>query len=134
MTSATKTSTELVQSLYEAFRRGDIDFILRHVAQDCRWVIPGEGIPSSGTYTGPAGVAEFFRNQMETEKVLQFEPREFFANSDSVVALGFEECRSVRTGRIAATNWTMLFRLRGGMVTYFEAFFDTAAYVQAHRA
>ena len=63
----TSTSTELVQSLFEAFGRGDINFILQHLAPDCRWVVPGQGIPASGTYQGREGAAQFFRKLSETE-------------------------------------------------------------------
>ena len=55
------TPQELVQSLYDAFSRGDIRFILDHIAPNCRWTAPGTGIPNAGVYTGPAGVAEFFQ-------------------------------------------------------------------------
>ena len=52
----------LVQSLFAAFGRGDIDFILSHIAEDATWNSPGpSAIPSAGRYSGPAGVADFFR-------------------------------------------------------------------------
>jgi ketosteroid isomerase-like protein len=127
------TSVELVQSLYEAFGRGDLEFILARVATDCRWIAPGEGIPHAGVYTGPAGAAEFFRKIAESETITRFEPLEFFTKDDDVVALGYEECRSKQTGKTAATNWAMLFRVRGGQVVHFEIFYDTAAYLRAHQ-
>jgi uncharacterized protein len=129
----TSTSTELVQSLFEAFGRGDINFILQHLAPDCRWVVPGQGIPASGTYQGREGAAQFFRKLSETEKVLRFEPREYFANGDDVVALGFEENQVISTGKKATSNWAMLFRMRDGQVTSYEAFFDTSASANAHQ-
>lgn len=133
MTTAT-TALELVKELYAAFGRGDIQFILSHIAKDCRWIAPGNGIPNAGVYQGPAGAAEFFQKLAESEQVTRFEPREFFVNGDDVVALGVEECRMPATGKTAATNWAMLFRVRGGQVTYWESFYDTSAYAAAHRA
>lgn len=126
------TSTELVQSLYDAFGRGDIPFILSHLSPDCRWVAPGEGIPNAGVYNGPEAV-EFFRKMAESETILKFEPRQFISNGDDVVALGYEECRAIATGKTASTNWAMLFRVRNGLVAYFETFYDTAAYLRAHQ-
>jgi uncharacterized protein len=130
--TTTATSVQLIQSIYEAFGRGDIDYILARVTPDCKWVAPGEGIPNAGTYSGPAGVAEFFRRMAATEQFLRFEPREYFTNGDDVVALGFEECRALETGATVTTNWAMHFRVRDGLVARFEVFYDTAAYVRAH--
>ena len=127
------TSVELVRALYEAFGRGDIQFVLDRIASDCRWVEPGEGIPYSGVYTGPEGVADFFRKLSESEQIVRFEPREFFVNGDDVVALGFEECLVPATGKKASTSWAMRFRVRDGKVVAFEGFYDTAAYLRAHR-
>ena len=126
------TPTETVQSLYAAFGRGDVPFILERVTPDCTWTASGPGIPATGVYIGPAGVAQFFIRISQTETVLKFEPREYFANGSDVVALGFEEVRVNATGKTASTNWAMLFRLRDGKVAQFETFFDTATYAMAH--
>ena len=123
---------ELIQSLFAAFGRGDIEFILAHIADDATWVSTGPGIPSAGVYSGPSGAAEFFRIQHETELVTRFEPREFLANGNTVVALGFEACQVRRTGKAAATSWAMHFRTDGDKVTHVELFYDTATYALAH--
>jgi ketosteroid isomerase-like protein len=130
--SSQTTPIELVRSMYDAFGRGDIAHILAHVAPDCQWIESGEGIPSAGKYTGPAGAAEFFRKLDESETITRFEPRQFLAHGDDVVALGFEEMQSKNTGKTASTNWAMLFRLREGKVVHFETFYDTAALARAH--
>jgi len=132
MTSTT-TSTDLVRSMYDAFGRGDIEFIVSRLSPDCPWIAPGEGLPNAGTYTGPAGAAEFFRKLMASEEIVRFEVREFFTSGNDVIALGVEEARAISTGKTAATNWAMLFRVQDGMVTYFETFYDTAAYLRAHQ-
>lgn len=129
----TSTTTELVQSLFEAFGKGDIKFILERLAPNCRWVIPGQGIPVSGAYQGREGAAQFFQKLSETQKVLRFEPHEYFTNGDDVVALGFEENEVISTGKKAVSNWAMLFRIRDGLVTHYEAFFDTSASANAHQ-
>ena len=131
--TATSTSVDLVKNLYAAFGKGDIGFILAHVAPDCQWISAGEGIPLSGTYVGPEGAAEFFQKLASSEEVTRFEPWEFFTNGDDVVAYGCEEVRVKSNGNTAATNWMMLFRVSGGMVTRFETFYDTSAYARAHR-
>lgn len=126
-------SIELVQSLFAAFGSGDIEFILSHIADGASWVAPGPAaIPNAGHYTGPAGVADFFHKLGDSETVTRFEPREFLANGDTVVALGHEECQSRKTGKTATTNWAMRFRIAGDKVIEWESYYDTAAYVAAH--
>jgi ketosteroid isomerase-like protein len=127
------TPTELIQSMFEAFGRGDINFIVERLAPDCRWIVPGRGIPSAGIYNGREGAARFFQVLSETEKITRFEPREYFTHGDDVVVLGFEEIQVIATGKKATTNWAMLFRVRDGQVASYESFFDTAAAAGAHQ-
>jgi ketosteroid isomerase-like protein len=131
--AAQVTATEVVQSLFEAFGRGDIAFILDRLTEDCRWKMPAQGrIPVSGEYFGPAGAARFFQTLEESEEIILFEPREFFEKGDDVVVLGTEEMRVRKNGNRARTDWAMLFRLHEGRVAQWEIFFDTDAYARAH--
>ena len=56
----------VVGGIYEAFGRGDIDFILDQIAEDCAWESwldnhgQQAGIPPMKPRQGRAGVAEFF--------------------------------------------------------------------------
>ena len=127
------TPTQLVQGLYDAYGRGDLAYILERIAPDCVWRVPGETIPVSGVYNGPSGAAEFFRKLSDSQEMLRFEPREFFPNGNDVVALGYEEFRSRRTGKATSSNWAMLFRTSKGSVTYFELFADTEAASRIHQ-
>jgi ketosteroid isomerase-like protein len=127
------TGVERVQTLFDAFNRGDIPFILSHVTDDSRWIVPGQGVPIAGEYRGPEGVDRFFQILAETEQLTVFEPREFFSNGETVAVLGAEEMRVVTNGNTARTNWAMIFRLRDGKVAYWETCFDTAAYARAHQ-
>jgi ketosteroid isomerase-like protein len=130
--TVTSTALELVQSMYAAFGRGDVGYLLEQLSPDCQWVAPGEGVPSAGTYVG-AGAEAFFEKLATSEEFTAFEPREFFVKGDDVIALGHEACKSKLTGKTAATNFAMLFRVREGKVYYFEVFYDTAAYLRMHQ-
>ena len=131
---ATTTPTELVRSLFEAFSRGDIAFVLRHTAPDCRWVSEGEGIPVAGVYNGPNGVARFFQTLDATEQITRLEMTEYFTNGDSLIALGHEDCKVKVTGKSVSSPIAMLFRVRDGLVTEWHGFYNTAAWAEAHRA
>ena len=54
-------NVQLVKNGYAAFARRDIQGLLALFAEDIEWVIPGAGLPLSGTYRGHAGVASFFQ-------------------------------------------------------------------------
>jgi ketosteroid isomerase-like protein len=134
VSTTVETSVELVRSLFAAFGRGDIKFIVDHVTPDVKWTSPAKGyVPTGGTYNGPEGVARFFQVLNETEQITFFEVREFFTKEDDVVVLGEVESRSVETGKAARSHWSMLFRVRDGKVYEWEELFDTVLAAEAHR-
>src|SRR5262245_974494 len=62
------TPIQTIESLYAAFTRGDIPFILAQVAPGATWR-QSKTLPWGGDYTGPEGAAEFFSKlaaEMET--------------------------------------------------------------------
>ena len=132
-TATTSTSVDLVRSIFEAFGRGDIAHILATLTPDCAWICPGEA-PYCGSYTGPEGAGEFLQKLSSTEQITLFEPREYFTNGDDVMVLGYEEGRSIATGKGATSHWAMLFRVRDGKVSRWQHHYDTAAYARAHQA
>lgn len=132
-TTVASTSIDFVKSLYDAFGRGDIPFILSRLSPDCKWIATGEGLPSAGTYTGPEEIAGFFRKIDEHEVVTRFEPLQFFTDGDDVAVHGYEEVRVKSNGATVGSNWMMLFRVRDGLLTHWEGFNDSAAYARAHR-
>ena len=81
------TNLRAVQQIYDAFHQGDIDSILRALADDVEWHQPGptDVLPWAGTRHGRAQVAQFFTAAGETLDLLQFEPREFLVQGDTVV-------------------------------------------------
>src|SRR5437763_3308604 len=122
------TQVQIVQDLYAAFSRADIPQILSLLSPDVEWIDPGEpGIPYAGTYRGTEAVANFFKKMAETTDTLRFEPREYFAEGDRVVALGYYQARSKATGRTAGSDWAMSWVIRDRKVSRFQAFIDTAA-------
>jgi hypothetical protein len=128
------SALELVESLFSAFAKGDIPYILDHITKDCKWVAPGKGfIPIGGEYLGPEGVARFFQILSQTQEITLFQPKEFFVKGDDVLVLGIEESRVIKTSKRARTNWSMLFRTRDGQVYEWEQLFDTALYAKAHQ-
>ena len=84
-------------------------------------------VPFSGARTGKTAVAEFFKQVSETEDFEQFEPREFVAQGDKVVAIGHYRARTRATGRTFDSPFAMVFTFRGGKIAAFREFTDSAA-------
>ena len=125
---AEKDNIAVVQQAYAAFGRGDIAGVLALVAEDVEWE-GVKGVPSSvpfaGLKRGKAAVAEFFASVGREEEFSRFEPREFFAGGDRVVALGYYEARVRRTGKSFAGEWAMAFTVREGRIVRFTEYADS---------
>ncbi len=122
----------MIQQNYEAVGRGDIPAVLDLMTDDMEWALQGPSvIPFAGTRHGREGVAEFFSLLGETLEFLQFEPREFVAQGDTVVVLGYERSLIKPTGRTFEQEWAHVYTLRDGKIAKGRFFEDTAAYVAA---
>ena len=116
-------NVKLVQDLYAAFGRGDIPTILKALSSDVQWFNSGSsGIPYAGKRQGVDQVAQFFQALSDNVMVKQFEPKEYVAQNDRVIALG---------------NWRgreqVVWTVKNGKVTSFRSYEDTAAMVDAFR-
>jgi ketosteroid isomerase-like protein len=78
-----------------------------------------------------AGVAEFFGQVAATLEFLQFEPRPFLAQGETVVVLGYEHSRMKSTDRTFKQEWVHVYTLRDGKIATCRIFEDTAACVAA---
>ena len=126
-------NTRVVKEAYAAFGRGDIQGVLTTLHDEVVWKpIEGAGpqVPTSGERRGKAAVAEFFRILSETTTFEQFEPREFIAQHDKVVALGHYRAMTNVGGRFES-DWSMIFTFRDGRIVQFQEFTNVAAINEA---
>src|SRR5215218_566424 len=129
------TNVDVVQRFYGAFGQGDIPAALDFLADDVEWTFQGpSSIPFAGTRRGREGVAEFFSLVGEHLEFQEFEPREFVAQDDTVVVLGFERSLVKPTGRTFEQEWAHVYTLRNGKVATFLALEDTAEHAAAFDA
>ena len=123
-------NTKVVQDAYAAFGRGDIPTLLGYLTDDIHWqpvIGTAKHVPFSGERKGKAAVAEFFKQVSENEEFQLFEPREFVAQGDRVVAIGHYRAVTKSTGRTFDSPFVMVFTLRDGKVATFREFTDSAA-------
>jgi ketosteroid isomerase-like protein len=126
-------NVSVVERAYESFKRGDIASLLDLLTDDVDWRLPEmENIPFAGRRSGRERVAGFFADLAESQESVKFEPREFVAQGDKVVALGSYVWRVKKNGREYGGDWAHVFTVREGKVTGFQEYMDTAAATAAH--
>jgi|SRR5688500_9934585 len=130
-------NVQVVKDAYAAFQRGDVNSILALVDDNVDWhaVKGAEGVaPHAGARRGRAAVGEFFSQVAGSTEFTRFEPREFIAQGDQVVAIGEYAAKVKPTGRTVSSDWVMVFTLRDGKVTRFREWTDSAQLVKAYGA
>jgi ketosteroid isomerase-like protein len=125
----------VVKAAYEDFMHGAFDALLERLDESIVWEMPfpAEIVPYGGKHVGKAAVKTFFDTFVRTTEVLRFEPQEFIASGDVVVALGLYHGKARHTGRSAQSDIALVFRLRDGKITSFKKFADTHAVVESWR-
>ena len=123
-------NVQVIQAAYAAFEREDIQSILDSLSERVEWIGP-EVEPVAGTYRGKDEVAGFFRKANEIAEFSSFEPREYVAQGDRVIALGSYRAKARSTGRFYECDWAMAFTVEDGKITEFQEFTDTATIAAA---
>ena len=126
-----QANVQIVKGVYAAFGRGDIQGLLAMFAEDIEWITPGEGLPWAGVYRGHAAVAHFFQKLSELVEFSAVEPREFVAQGDRVLVVGFGRGRLKPTNRTLEGHWVMAYTVRNGRVTNVREYNDTLAAARA---
>ena len=118
-----------IQSVYEAFGRGDVNAIIDAVTDDVDWATDtaSTAAPWYGPKRGKDGVLEFFQQFGSTMDVTQFDVVSISGNDDGDVHAVVRFGGSRReTGKSIAMNLHHFFQLRGGKIAYYRGSEDTA--------
>jgi hypothetical protein len=127
-------STVLVQAIYGAFLRGDVPAILDKLSDNVEWVIgtPHPAIPTFGTFKGKDAIQKFFTQLGQEEETKVFDPHEYIAQYDKVVALIHVEAVVKKTGKPLKQDVVMIWTIKDNKVTHLRIHEDTAANVAAY--
>ena len=113
---------KLIQSVYEAFGRGDVAAILDAVHDDVDWATDtvSSAAPWYGVRHGKEGVGSFFEAFGSTMEVQEFTLVTVAANDDSVLSV--VRCRATArsTGKAIDMNLHHYFRFRDGKIAYYR--------------
>ena len=128
-----RDNVELVQSIYSAFARGDLNSVLAPFAEGLEFQhpMPQSIWPWAGSRSGRQGLAEFFAGLSETLEYERLEPHEFIAQHDSVAVVLSERTRVRATGMFFEISEVHLFKLKNGKVVQLTIFEDTAPIIAA---
>lgn len=127
-------NSTLVQSLYDAFARGDIPFILDRLSDDVVFEnSDSTEMPHGGTYRGKEEIGRFFANINDAFEVTAFDPKSYLSAGDEVMTTGAWSCIARATGKPFTAQWAMRFQVRDGKVTFAHVYEDTAVTAAALR-
>ena len=101
---------QTVKDFFAAIGRGDREALLALVAEDIEWIIPGEDWPLAGTRHGHAGLADLLETASKSIET-STEPREFVAQGDRVLLVGFARGKNDEPGWSA--GFLFVFQLQG---------------------
>jgi ketosteroid isomerase-like protein len=123
----TDDNIKTIQSVYEAFGRGDVGAILDNVTDDIDWAADttSTAAPWYGARQGKDGVTAFFQAFGSTMEVDEFNPFTFAANEDAVFTLVRLRAKVRSTQQTVEMNLHHYFRFRGGKVFYYRGTEDS---------
>ena len=127
----TEENIQMVKDFFAATGRGDRQGLLALCAEDIEWIIPGEDWPLAGTRRGHAELADLFQTHSKTVETSFSEAREFVAQGDRVLVVGFARGRIKATNRAFEDDWVFAITVRNGKLTNIREYIDTQALARA---
>ncbi|WP_207587186.1 nuclear transport factor 2 family protein [Halomontanus rarus] len=126
MAATAQSNVEIVEQLYEAFNRGDIETCLAGFAEDITWTEP-EGSPqASGTYHSPDAVLKnVFEPAFERFESFEVAADRFIDGGDTVVVEGVFRS-TLPGGNTMEVPYAHVIDLEDGKVQRFTNYEDTA--------
>jgi ketosteroid isomerase-like protein len=127
---STEKNVQIVKDFFAAIGRGDREALLALIAEDITWIIPGKDWPLAGTHRGHAGLADLLETasrSMETTTL----PREYVAQGDRVLVVGFASGRIKATNRTFEDDWIFAITVRDGRLAEIREYIDTQALARA---
>src|ERR1700722_18937911 len=129
-TMSIEANVQTVKDFFAAIGRGDRERLLALVAEDIEWIIPGEDWPLAGTRHGHAGLADLLETAPQTIET-SAEPREFVAQGDRVLVVGFARGKIKATNKTFEDDWIFAITVRDGRLTNIREYVDTQALARA---
>ena len=130
-------NVELVQSLYDAFNRADMEAILAAMDENVEFVEDPDLRPDAGAYRGIAAVRDFFQQlwdlapRLGDRPQMEAEPQEFIEQENSVVVPVRLHARARFTGLELEFFLVHVWTLEGGKITRHHLYRDKPQALEA---
>lgn len=120
----------IVRKMFDAFKEGDISYILNQLDDNCQWNVMGAPlVPFAGRYIGK-GASLFFSKMHEEIEFTTFDVENIYEVSETdVISTGRFTVRNRKTGKTAQSPWVMINRIQNGKTIFFQDYTDTAQMV-----
>jgi ketosteroid isomerase-like protein len=109
-------NVELIRGGYALFEKGDIPAFLELQSDDTVWHIPGRN-KLSGTYTGKAGVGEFFTKIGTDYPETKIELHDILANDEHATAM--MTISSSKGDKSISQSYVHVMHIKDGLITEF---------------
>jgi len=129
---STQDSVQIVKNFFAAMGSGDKQGLLALAAENIEWIIPGEDWPLAGTRHGHAGLADLLETASKSIET-STEPREFVAQGDRVLVVGFARGKVKATNKAFEDDWIFAITVRDGKLTNIREYVDTQALARASK-
>ncbi|HEX4507888.1 MAG TPA: nuclear transport factor 2 family protein [Alphaproteobacteria bacterium] len=127
---STEKNIQTVKDFFAAVGRGDKEGLLALAAEDIVWIVPGEDWPLAGTHRGHTGLANLLETASKSIET-STEPREFIAQGDRVLVVGFARGKVKATNKAFEDDWVFAITVREGRLTSIREYVDTQALARA---
>ena len=112
----------VVEKMFSAFSKGDIEKIVDTVSDDTVWIYHGTQIIPKGSFEQKEGVKAFFTNILERTEIINFEAQQYIVEGNKGVVLGHEHQRVKRSGRELKQKWVQIYTIENELITRMEEF------------
>jgi uncharacterized protein len=122
---------QIMKSFFAAIGSGDKERLRELSAEDIEWIIPGRDWPLAGTRRGYAGLEDLLQTASETMETSFMESREYVAQGDRVMVVGFARGKVKATDKAWEDDWVFAITVRDGKLTNIREYVDTQALARA---
>ncbi len=119
------TTRSVVERMFAAFGKGDVDGFVQTVSQDTVWIYHGTQVIPQGIFEGKEGARRFITGILNNTEILSFEPQQYISEGNMVVVLGQEHQRVKRSGKELKQKWVQVYTIENDLITRMEEFATT---------
>lgn len=117
-----KSVKAVVENMFSAFSKGDVDKVVDTVSDDTVWIYHGTHIIPKGSFEKKEGVRAFFTNILERTEIINFETQQYIIEGNMVVVLGHEHQKVKHSGRELKQKWVQIYTVENELITRMEEF------------